>query len=113
MKSSLRENRVFERFPAKFPVKFKHSRDEYGSDVFLRDASAEGMRLTTKEHLFVNDKISVEVKIPDSVQPLILNGEVVWAKNLNPDLWEVGVRFHKIHLMRLQRLYKFVEEEAI
>ena len=106
----VKENRIFERFSTKFPTKFKHSREEYGTDVFLRDASAEGVRLATKERLFVNDKISLEVKLPDGLQPLTLNGEVIWTKNVNPDLWDVGIRFHKINLMRLQRLYKLVEE---
>ena len=50
------ERRIFERFSARFPVKFKDAREDYGSDVFLRDASAQGIRIMTKERFFLDDK---------------------------------------------------------
>lgn len=104
------EKRVFERFSARFPVKFKDTRDEYGSTVFMRDASAAGVRLTTKEKFFVNDYVTLDVKLPDGADPLILNGQVAWIKTLEPNqMWDIGLRFHRIDLMKVQRLYKFVE----
>ena len=50
--------RMFERFSARFPVKFKHSRNDFGTEVFLRDASAEGVKVTTKEKMFIKDRKS-------------------------------------------------------
>jgi len=105
--------RMFERFSARFPAKFRHSRNDFGTDVFLRDASAEGVRLTTRERLFLNDHISLLIELPDGHEPMILNGEVIWSKSKAPDLWDVGLRFHKINLMGMRRMYRFVEDEEV
>ncbi len=105
------EKRIFERFSARFPVKLKDTRDEYGSNVFLQDASAAGARLTTKEKFFINDYVTLDVKLPDGTDPLTLNGQVVWIKTIEPNqLWDIGLRFHRINLMKVQRLYKFVDK---
>ena len=104
------DKRIFERFSARFPVKFKHSHNDYGTEVFLRDASGEGIKFTTKEKMFVGDSVSLLVKLPDGKDSLILNGQVVWTKNKTPNLWEVGLRFHKVNLMELQRMFKLVQD---
>jgi Tfp pilus assembly protein PilZ len=102
------ERRLFARFPARFPAKFKDTRDEYGTKVYIRDASAQGVHLTTKEHVYINDNLSVEVKLPDSDNPMSIRGQVVWAKRLQEDIWDVGLKCHEVNLMRMARLYKFV-----
>lgn len=103
------EKRVFERFPARFPAKFQHSREDFGSDVFLRDASAQGIRLATRQKMFLNDSLSLLIKLPDGGEPMVLNGRVVWIKSKDPSLWEIGLEFHDPQLMTMQRLYRFVE----
>ncbi len=102
------EHRLFERFSARFPVKYRHTRSEYGSDVFLRDASARGVRISTRERLFLNDSVSLEVKVPDGSEPLTLNGRVVWMQTKSPTLWDAGVELHEINLMEMQRIFKYV-----
>ena len=102
------ENRLFERFPARFPVKFKYSVNEYGSDVFLRDASAQGLKIETRQKLFLHDSVSLQVEIPGTREPMELNGRVVWTKSQSPSMWEAGVEFHKINLMKIHRLFQFV-----
>ncbi|MCC6758793.1 MAG: PilZ domain-containing protein [Candidatus Omnitrophica bacterium] len=102
------ENRLFERFSARFPVKFRHTRSDYGSDVFLRDASARGVKISTREKVFLNDSVSLEVKIPDGSEPVTLNGRVVWLHSKSPSLWEAGVELHEINLMEMQRIFKYV-----
>jgi len=108
MVAAVDDRRIFERFPARFPAKFRHSRHDYGTNVFLRDASADGIRLMTKERLFLNDSVSLEVELPDGHDPLVLNGEVVWSRSATNDLWDVGLRFHKINLMQMRRMYSVV-----
>lgn len=107
----INEKRVFERFPARFPVKFKHSAGEFGTDVFMRDASALGVKVTTKDRLFLNDAVSLLIKLPDNQQPLILNGEVVWTKNKEPQWWDVGLRLHKVNFMEMQRIFRLVSDQ--
>jgi Tfp pilus assembly protein PilZ len=110
MIETLKENRVFERFSARFPVRFKHSSNDYGTDVFLRDASAQGARFTSKERLFLDDSVSLEVKLPDAQEPLVLNGRIVWTSPKAAHLWDVGLEFHKVDFMRIQRMYKIIEK---
>ena len=101
------DRRMFARFPARFPAKFKDSRDDFGSKVTLRDGSAQGFKVTSKERLFLNDNITLEVKVPDGLDPMVLKGQVVWARNDETDFWDVGLKLHEINLMRMSRLYKF------
>jgi len=102
------DNRLFERFQTRYPAKFKDARDDFGSVLNLRDASAFGARLTTKEKLFLSDVVTIEVRVPDGHNPMILKGEVVWTKTLDLSTWEAGIKFHKLDLVHMSRLYKFV-----
>jgi len=103
------ERRMFQRFSARFPVKFKDTRDDYGTDVFLRDASAQGVRIMTKERFFLGDQLALEVQLPDGGDPMVLNGEIVWVRFVNLSMWEIGLKFAEIHLLRMQRLFKLAE----
>jgi Tfp pilus assembly protein PilZ len=107
------ERRIFERFSARFPVKFKDEREDYGAEVSMRDASAEGVRIHTKERFFLDDQISLEVGLPDGGEPMILSGRVVWVKLLNLSLWDTGVQFEKVNFLKMQRLFKLAENTAL
>jgi Tfp pilus assembly protein PilZ len=100
------ERRMFERFSAKFPTRFK----DFGVDVFMRDFSASGAHLHTCERFFIDDMLSVELELPDGNDPLRLNGRVKWIKPHSPSLWDVGIEFHKVHLMKFHRLMKYANE---
>ncbi|MBF0121997.1 MAG: PilZ domain-containing protein [Candidatus Omnitrophica bacterium] len=101
------ERRVFERLPARFPTKFHDSSGDYGDDVFLRDMSATGVRITTKDKLFLNDVVSIDVKLPDGQAPVSLNGRVCWVRGVTPRVFEAGVEFHKVNFVRISRLTKY------
>jgi hypothetical protein len=110
MVEAAEERRLFERFSARFPAKFKDSRNDYGTEVFLRDVCAGGARLLTKERSFLNDSLALEVELPDGQGPLALNGYVVWSKP-HDMMWEVGMTFHKINLLKLHRIFKLTPQE--
>ena len=99
------ERRLFYRFNARFPVKIKDAQEDFGDSIFLRDASAWGIKLTTKDRFYLNDSLSLEVALPDGLFPLNLRGQVIWTKNNTDQSWDVGLRFHNISLMYLSRLY--------
>jgi Tfp pilus assembly protein PilZ len=103
------ERRIFERFSARFPVKFKDEREDYGAEVFLRDASAQGIRILTKERFFIDDQLSLDVQLPDGGEPMTLSGRVIWVKLLNLSLWDLGVQFHQVDLFKMERLFKLTE----
>ena len=107
------DRRIFERFSARFPAKFKDSREDYGNDVFLRDASASGAGILTKERFFLDDQLSLEVELPDGGEPLVLSGHVVWVKFVNLSLWDIGVQLSQIKFIKMQRLYKLTENIAL
>jgi len=110
MKTKEKDQRLFERFSARFPAKIKDSRDDFGTKVFLRDASALGFKLTTREKMFVNDNVTLEIKMPDGNDPLQLSGQVQWIKTKEPNmLWDLGFKFHKVNLMNVHRLFKFID----
>ena len=75
--------------------------------MFLRDASASGLQLLTRERMFFNDRVALEVELPDGTPPIALNGRVVWTKPNGVNMWDVGVEFDDIQLMKIQRLFKF------
>src|ERR1700733_1066973 len=106
------ERRIFERFSARFPVKFKDTRQDFGTDVFLRDASAQGIRILTKERFFLEDQLSLEVELPDGGDPMVLSGHVVWVKLLNLSLWDIGLQFSEVNFIKMHRIFKFTEETA-
>lgn len=107
------ERRMFERFSARFPVKFKDTREDYGTEVFLRDASAEGIRISTKERFFLDDQLALEVELPDGGEPMVLSGRVVWVKFLNLALWDIGIQFPQVNFLKMQRLFKLTENIAL
>ena len=107
------DRRVYERFPSRFPAKFKDTRDHFGENVYLRDASAGGVRITTKERLYLNDNITLEVDLPDGRGTMTLKGEVVWVKAKENEMWNVGIKFHKVDFMDLWRPYKFIEDDSV
>lgn len=110
---AIEERRIFKRFSARFPVKFKDAREEYGTEVFLRDASAEGIRIMTKERFFLDDQLDLEVELPDGGEPMVLSGHVVWVKFMNLSLWDIGVRFPQVKFLKMQRLFKLAENIAL
>lgn len=110
MEELAEERRIFDRFSARFPAKFKDSRNDYGTEVFLRDASAGGARVIARERSFVNDSLSLLIELPDGQAPLMLNGYVSWAKPQDV-MWELGITFHRIELLKLHRLFKYANPE--
>ena len=101
-----KDNRLFDRFPARFPAKIKDSRETFGANITLRDACAQGAKILSRERFFINDSVSLEVLLPDNKSPMSLHGQVVWTKQVDPSLWDIGLKFHRIDLLRLSRLFE-------
>ena len=101
------QRRTFERFSARYPAKYKDTRDDFGSNVFLRNASATGVQISTRKQLFIHDHVTLEVELPDGFAPMQIRGEVTWIRQSKPDFWEAGVTLHNPSLVKMARLYKF------
>ena len=103
------DQRIFDRFTARFPARFEDSRDSFDSEISLRDMSAQGAKLITRQRLHVNDHIGVQIKLPDGHTQLNLTGRIVWVKNQGFNLWEIGLKFENVRFMALQRLFQFCQ----
>ena len=103
------DRRIFDRFPARFPAKFKDTRDDFGTKVSLQDASAGGVTFATTEHVYRNDSVALEVELPNSHDPLNLKGRVIWVKRMEAGMWEAGLEFYRPQLVSLWRLYHLIE----
>ena len=101
------DRRVFDRFSARFPVKFKGSREDFGSSVFLRDMSAEGAKIALRGHVYVNDEVDLLVELPDGHAPMQISGKVVWARATSPQTWDAGVKLDKVDFMETQRIFHY------
>jgi hypothetical protein len=101
------DRRSFERIEARFPSRFRDTSMDYGMDVFLRDFSASGLRVSTREKVFIDDVVSLEIKMPDDREPLVFNGRVRWVRPFMGELWEAGIEYHRISFMRVTRLLQF------
>lgn len=101
------ERRLFARFVSRFPTKLKDSDEEYGENFFLRDVSAGGVRIASRQRLFIEDFLSLNVELSDSKEPINLNGRVRWVKNHSANVWEAGMEFNKVDLMRVHRIMKY------
>ncbi len=101
------DRRTFDRFPVRFQTKYANSPNDFGTEVFLQNASAEGLRIRTREWLREGDPIHLAIKIPDSDRPLQIQGQVVWIRSLQRDFWEAGVRLSRVRLITMQRLFKY------
>lgn len=103
------ERRLFDRFEARFPTRLRDTSVDYGTDVFLKDVSGTGANITTRQRMFIDDMISLDVKMPDGLDPVVLNGRVRWVHQ-DPapgGIWNVGVEFHKVDFMRMHRLVRY------
>jgi len=110
MPDDLNENRrLYERFQSRFPVKFKDTRQEFGANVQLCNVSAEGANITTKAQLYLNDSVRLEIELPDGKSLMTIRGEVVWANKQGIEIWDVGLKFHKVVFMDLRRIYNSAE----
>ncbi len=100
------DRRMFDRTIARFPTRFKDSRQDFGTNVFLRDISADGVKLATKERMHLNDRLDLEIELSDGHSPLNLKGRVVWVRQATPSMKDIGMKLDQVDLMQTQRLYK-------
>jgi len=112
MPPELKDQRVFDRFMAGLPVRLRSYSEGKQSEGFLRDISASGAKIVaSQEPAVVNSEIEVFVELPDGHAPVPLKGQVLWTRNINSDIWNLGVKFSKIDLMGKARLMKFCWHE--
>jgi hypothetical protein len=101
------DNRIFERIPVKFPLRFLEPGSGQEGEGQTQDISAKGMGITTRAGLARKTSLEVWVEFPGQAgEPHYARGEVVWSQMVAPDEYRVGVNLEKADLMGLSRFMR-------
>ncbi len=96
----MREKRRFIRFDIALKVLYVIRKDpKLENTAITKDISAGGLELLTKEKLLPGSKIALTIDIPEALNPVHLNGTIVWSKEAGGDkksAYSTGVEFGKI-----------------
>lgn len=96
----MREKRRFIRFEIALKVNYtiqKEPRIEKTGTT--KDASAGGMQLLTNERLTPGNKLSLDIFLPEALNPVHLNGIVLWVREIDAGKtpsYAAGIEFGKV-----------------
>lgn len=75
----------------------------------VRDVSEGGLLLETLEKLAVNDKLEFKLKLPLLSHFMLLRGNIVWMKEIEPDIWyNYGISISDIDPNDRKQIAKYV-----
>jgi len=100
------DNRIFERFSARFPLRFIDLRDNREGIAEVRDVSAKGVGMVTEEQLLPNTALEMWLQIPDKGEPLYARGQVVWSKPQGINAYRTGINLERADMMGLSRVLR-------
>jgi hypothetical protein len=104
--NNMEDRRIFERFSARFPVKFLTTGGDREGKATTQDISAKGMGMITAEELSVHTPLEMWLQLSEKEEPVYTRGEVVWSKVLDPARFMVGVELEKAELMGVSRIIR-------
>ncbi len=104
------DQRIFARFPARFPLRFLDVDTNMEGGAETSDISAKGLGLVTNGHLQPNSSLEMWLHIPDQGEPLYARGEVVWSKMVEPNKYRSGINLDKADLMGLSRVLRVLRK---
>lgn len=89
------ERRDFSRTPVPFVVRCRIYGElgESWRAITTVNISAGGMRFRTEDLIGVGAQLEIEISLPGSPAPLIVQGKVVWSQALGAGASEHGVQF--------------------
>ena len=96
---NLEERRKFISLEVPLNLKYIARGDSVRKEVTTKDLSCEGLRFTNNEELKEGLLLELNMNIPNTPNPVHVNGKVVWAKSLSTEdgsSFDVGVEFIKI-----------------
>ena len=104
-KSSEKERRAHPRYSTSLRVKYKTPLEEGIS--WIRDISEGGARLflnRTLKTLEIGESLGIEINLPHEVQPISIEGNIVWAKEE-----DAGINFDKVVEGDINRIIEYVK----
>jgi c-di-GMP-binding flagellar brake protein YcgR len=102
----MEDRRIFERFHARFPLRFLSMGENKEGKAFTQDISAKGIGMTTDEELAIHTPLEMWLELSEKEEPAYARGEVVWSKMIEPNRFKVGVELEKADLMGVSRIIR-------
>jgi hypothetical protein len=103
---TMEDRRIFARLPVRFPLRYFEHKSGQEGQAHTQDISAKGIGLVGNKELAPQTSLEIWVEVPDKGEPLYTRGEVVWSKELEPNLYQAGVNLEKADLMGLSRVLR-------
>lgn len=111
------ERRVYPRAKIDIWIRYRVYSDKGGLNIFKEGRAINiseggiGIILETHERLRVNDKLELKLKLPRTLQFILVRGDVVWAKEIKPEeLYRYGISFTDIDPNDKKMIIKYVTE---
>ncbi len=115
-KPSFEERRKYVRLKASVEVKYTVIGKPRTIEAFSKNVSADGLCLTIEEQLSAETTLQLEIKIPNSKDPIRALGRVVWQKRFEsagdqPGLYfDTGIEFTGISDFDRFNINRYVTE---
>lgn len=89
------ERREFHRVPQRFEVQYRPAGQMSASwhPAVTLNLSAAGVRMATDESLEDDASVELKLQLPNSPQPLVVHGRVIWSQLQASGVCEIGVAF--------------------
>ena len=100
------DQRIFERFPVRYPVRILNLDNGNESAGQTVDISAKGLGLTCDQELSLRTPLEIWLQVPHKGEPLYLRGEVAWSKAVGSVNYHFGVGLEKAELMGISRFLR-------
>ena len=102
----MEDRRIFERFTARFPLRFLSLGENKEGQAVSQDISAKGIGFVTNEALTLHTPLEIWLQVPDKGEPVYARGEVVWSKMAEPTKHRVGVELEEAEFMNVSRVLR-------
>lgn len=100
------DQRLFERIPAQFSVKYTDLHSHISGEAVLSDISAYGLGMVAGAELPPSADLEMWLNIPDRGQPLYTRGKVVWCRPESAYDYRMGISLENTGFMNLSRIMR-------
>lgn len=94
------------RVPVELQVAIKSPRDSFVGTS--KNVGIGGLFVATDRPLSIGDRLNVEFRLPDHIQPTSVDAEVRWIQKVGGQLSGAGVRFMRPSISATVALHEFL-----
>jgi hypothetical protein len=103
----MQERRLSKRSNVRIPFRFMETEKNKEGVGEITDISSSGAgMIVTCEKLQPLSTLQMWLEIPNSPEPLQVNGRVKWLKNVAPGIFRIGIKFDKVDFIAISQVFK-------